>query len=247
MFRKFLASLFVLFAPATHALGTEPLLLLYNTRAPYMSPAADGGVTGLTADVAAYALRRARVPFKWVEVPSARQVFMIKENQIEVAGLGWYKNPERETFAKFSTALYQDKQIVVLARKDNPKFASIRTVEQLLSDRELTLLAKVGYSYGQFLDGQIAKLRPKTIAVTVENLNMIQMIDARRADYMFISPEEASVAIPLTGVRSADLQLLTPGDMPRGEKRYLMFSRMVSDETIKLIDTYIDEYNASLR
>ena len=33
--------------------------------------------------------------------------------------------------------------------------------------------------------------------------------------------------------------------MPRGEKRHLMFSMLVDDETIRLIDKYIDEYRAA--
>ena len=237
-------STLLLFLLTSIAFGEEPLQILYTARAPYMAPNASGEVTGLTADPTAYALKKARIPFKWVEVPSARQIVMIKENKARLAGLGWYKNPEREGFAKFSTPLYQDKQIAVLARKDNQKIALAKTVEQLLSNKDIVLLAKSGYSYGKFLDERIAQHQPSISLVTVENLSMILMIDACRADYMFISPEEADVAINMAKVHPEDLQLVTLPDMPPGEKRYLMFSKLVDDDTIKLISKYMDEYTS---
>ena len=107
------------------AFGEEPLLALYNERPPYLVPGADGNVTGLTANPAAYALRKAKIPFKWVDMPSARQMLMLQENSSKVVAVGWFKNPEREKFTKFSNPIYQDKQIVVLARKDNLKIAAI--------------------------------------------------------------------------------------------------------------------------
>ena len=226
---------------AIHA--EEPLKVLYNERPPYMV-AKDGEVTGLTADAAAYALRKAGIPFQWVEIPSARQLFMLQENQGRLAALGWYRNPERERFAKFSNALYQDRQIAVLARSDNSRVASADSLPRLLEDRGLTLLVKAGYSYGRFLDEQIAKSRPRIMRVTVENLSMIRMVGARRADYMFISPEEAEASLPRSGVPPGDLRLNTLADMPAGEKRYLMFSLMVDDETIRRINHHLDEYRA---
>jgi hypothetical protein len=87
-------------------------------------------------------------------------------------------------------------------------------------------------------------MAPVTMRVTVENLSMIRMIHAKRADYMFISPEEAEVAIRLSSVPPRELKLITHPDMPHGEKRYLMFSLKVEDETIHRINQYIDEYQA---
>ncbi len=222
--------------------GEEPLKILYNERQPYMA-ARGQEVTGLTADAAVYALRKAGVPYQWVEIPSARQLFMLQENKEPLAALGWYRNPERERFAKFSNHLYRDRQIAVLARVDNAKVAAAASVADLLGDRRITLLAKAGYSYGRFLDEWIAKLEPKVMRVTVENLSMIRMIGARRADYMFIAPEEAEATLAQSGVPPRDLRLITLPDMPPGEYRYLMFSQRVDDETIRRISHYLDEYH----
>lgn len=225
--------------------GEEPLSVLYNTRPPYQVPGPGPKVTGLTADPAAYALRKAGIPFKWVPMPTFRQVLKIQENRSRLAAIGWFKNPEREKYAKFSHPVYQDKQITVLARTNNQQVSVARTVQELLNDKSLLLLRKFGYSYGRALDDWIDRNRPATMTATVENVSMIQMIHARRADYMFISPEEAEVVIGLAGFQASDFQLRTLPDMPPGEKRHLMFSRLVDDETIRLIDKYIDEYRAA--
>ncbi len=236
--------LLILSASGLRLHGEEPLQVLYNPRPPYMVPTADGEVTGLTADAAAYALRKAGIPFRWVEVPSTRQLFMIRENKSRLAALGWYCNPERDRFARFSSPLYQDRQIGVLARKDNAKVAAQATLDQLLKARDLTLLVKTDYSYGPFLDARIAGLRPRLTSVTVENLSMIQMIHAGRADYMFIAPEEAEASIPEGSMQSATLKCLIYPDMPPGQKRHLMFSLQVDEQTIRRLNKHIEAYTA---
>jgi ABC-type amino acid transport substrate-binding protein len=223
--------------------GEEPLKILYNERPPYMV-AHGKEVKGLTADAAVYAFNKAGIPYQWVEIPSSRQLFMLQENKEKLAALGWFRNPERERFAKVSSHLYMDRQIAVLARTDNAKVAGARSVTGLLGNSDLTLLAKSGYSYGRFLDEQIAKLEPRIMRVTVENLSMIRMIGARRADYMFIAPEEAGATIEHSGVPPKDLRLITFPDMPPGEFRYLLFSQRVDDETIRRINRYLDEYHS---
>lgn len=226
------------------ASAAEPLAVLYNARPPHQVPGPGSSVTGLTADPVAYALRKAGIPFQWVAMPSARQLLKIQENRTKLAAVGWFKNPEREKFAKFSHPIYQDRQIAVLARADHPRIPALRTTRELLDDGSLLLLRKLGYSYGQALDERIDRSRQLVMTATVENISMIQMIHARRADYMFISPEEAGEAIRLAGFQPSDFQVRSFPDMPPGEKRYLMFSLQVDDETIRLVDKYLDEYHA---
>jgi len=244
-FRSGCACFALLLAAARALAAEEPLQVFYNERPPYMVQDAEGRVTGLTADPTAYALKKAGVVHTWVAMPSARQLLKIQENRARLAAIGWYKNAEREKFAKFSEPIYQDRQIAVLARLDNRRVAEARSVEELLSIPGLTLLRKYGYSYGRELDERIARRSPATVQVTVENLNMIQMLHARRADWMFIAPEEASSAIRLAGVPASEVQTRTFPDMPPGEKRYLLFSAQVDDETIRRINRYLSEYRTT--
>lgn len=223
----------------------EPLQVFYNERPPYQVTSVTGTVSGLTADPVAYALQKAGIAFTWVPMPPARQLLKLQENHGRAAAVGWFRNPEREAFAKFSEPIYQDRQIAVLARMDNPRVARARSTGELLSDRDLTLLVKLGYSYGKELDARIARQGTRTVPVTVENLSMVQMIHARRADCMFIAPEEADSAIRLAGITAADLRLRTFPDMPQGEKRYLLFSLQMEDDSIHRINRYLAEFRAS--
>lgn len=77
--------------------------------------------------------------------------------------VGWFKNPEREAFVKYSHAIYQDKPQTALARADNRKLQNDMTLDDLLSPPELKLLIKDSYSYGAFLDDKIVRHHPAVI------------------------------------------------------------------------------------
>lgn len=224
----------------------EIIQLLFNERPPYMMSDGEGNVIGLTADVANYAFKMANINFVWVEMPSQRQLTMLSENKNEIAALGWFKNPDREKFAKYSIPIYQDRQISLLARKGNKQLSSYDSLDSFFADKSINLLIKDGYSYGSFIDEKLHKsqlIQQKTVG---ESIAMIRMIDAGRADCMFISPEEASVAIKTSGVKESSLELITFNDMPVGENRYIIYSQNVNDSTISQINNYIEEYISTL-
>lgn len=241
---KFLLSALLIFLAAFSAVkAEEPLIVMFNTRPPYMSPDGSGGVTGLTAGVAAYALKKAGIACYWKEVPSQRQLYMIQHEGGRLAAVGWFKNPEREAFAKYSHVLYTDKTLVLLSRADNSRVTQHHTLQTLLSDRSLLILTKAGYSYGPYADAVINRLHRRKHLSTAENIEMIRMIWMGHSDCMLIAPEEAGPAIAAAGLPEGDFRKNALIDMPPGEHRYLIYSRQVDDETIRRIDLYIDEYH----
>ncbi|MDE2428233.1 MAG: hypothetical protein KGM99_05860, partial [Burkholderiales bacterium] len=80
----------------------DKITLNYNERPPYIVPAADGSATGLTATPAANAFSTAGIPVTWTKIPPNRQLIVVQENKSANCAIGWFKNSERETFAKFS-------------------------------------------------------------------------------------------------------------------------------------------------
>lgn len=217
--------------------------VMFNERVPYMSEVkAANTVKGLTADVVNYAFPKAGIKYKWENVPAKRQLEILTVGTDLAVGLGWFKNPDREKFAKFSVAMYQDKPMHAIVKATNKKLTSGKTVESVLKDQNINMLIKDGYSYGQFIDDKIKALNPKMSKVTVESVNMVKMLYADRADYFFITPEEADDVIAQAGYKMEEFNLISFSDMPEGGKRYLMYSKSVDDATIKKIDTYIEEY-----
>ncbi len=225
--------------PATTEPPANNIILHYHERPPYMATSG-ASVEGLTATPAGEAFAQAGIVFEWQQTPSNRQLEVIKSNGGRDCGLGWFKNPEREEFARFTVPLYQDKAMVALARADNAAIISGKTVGAVLQDAALTLLVKDGYSYGAFIDGAIAEYAPQKTSTTVENVNMIQMIHSQRADYFFIAPEETEPLIKAAELAVEDFKLVEFSDMPVGNKRYIMCSLNVEPGVI-------EQLNAALR
>ncbi|MBP1202375.1 polar amino acid transport system substrate-binding protein [Duganella sp. 1411] len=233
MFR--ILCLWLLLLPASRA--QEPLVLYYNERPPYLMGAPDGGVHGLTADPATAAFAGAGVPTHWMRVPSNRQLALLQEGGQRCA-VGWFRNAERERYAKFSRPIYQDLPLVAIVR-DDFVFRGAATLQRLVSTRNLVVLVKEKYSYGGYVDDALANTRPTRISTTAESVVMMAMIGAHRADLMFLASEEADYLLQLAELRDKRLRVLRLLDVPTGERRHIMCSKDVSDDIMQRLDKEI--------
>jgi uncharacterized protein (TIGR02285 family) len=218
--------------------SADDLTLYYHERPPYSTKQADGSVRGLLADIADQAMRSAGIAYHWEDLPSARQLEMIKRNEGEACGLGWFKRPEREGFAKFTLAIYHDLPTIVVARSDDPRFSGAPMIDALFRDKSLLLLTKTGYSYGAEIDAKLAADAPNLRRDPSDNRTMLVMISRKRVDYMIMAEEEAKDLLtdPELGKAVAIYHL---GDAPPGEYRYLMCSQSVPDDVIARINQAI--------
>jgi polar amino acid transport system substrate-binding protein len=215
----------------------DDITVLYNQRPPYLVESG-GSVSGLTGAPVDAAFKKAGIPFKWESAPSNRQMTMIKESQTPVCAAGWFKNPEREAFGRFTAPIYQDKPTVILTRGGGPATAH-HTVESLLADAKMTVLVKSGYSYGRFIDDKLPKAAAKKSSTTQENIGMATMIAENRADFMFLAAEEGSELLKAPELTDKGLVLADLTDMPPGNQRYLLCSRSVTPETIEALNRAI--------
>ena len=94
----------------------DTILLSYYERAPYAVRQANGSVTGLTADPAEAAFKKAGIPFQWQLVPAKRQIVNIENARTLECGVGWYKTADRASVGKFTEPIYRDKPTVAVAR-----------------------------------------------------------------------------------------------------------------------------------
>jgi len=215
----------------------SPIQLYYYERTPYAVTDNQGEVSGLCATPAANAFQKAGIPFQWKKMPFKRQLVTIKYNKKLACGVGWFKNPEREEFTRFTDAIYQDKPAITISRKGIQALERHSDLQSLLKDKSVRLLVKDGFSYGTYIDGLIKKYDPEVVVVaTSTNIQMLQMILTGRADYFFISKEEAEHIIVNAGYEVSQFQLLEYGDMPAGNRRYIACSQQVTPETIDLLN-----------
>lgn len=220
------------------------VILHYHDRKPYYFKGPEG-VSGLCAKPAAAVFKEAGIPFRWQETPAKRQLDMIKANNRMECAVGWFKNPEREKFAKYTLPIYQDKPTVALARADNDRVLSRISIEQMFTDRGLRLLRKDGYSYGPFIDASITTYQPREVVTTADNFSMLKMIHSLRADYFFIAEEEAGQLITESSFSPSDFKYIHFSDMPEGNKRYIICSPKLPDELIERLNQSIREYGVT--
>lgn len=227
----------ILFICSMLAKAESPIQLYYYDRAPYAVTDTQGDVSGLTATPAANAFNQAGIPFQWKKMPFKRQLVTIKHNKKMACGIGWFKNPERESFALFTDSIYQDKPAIIIGKKGNNALKKHRDLKSLFEDKQIKLLVKDGFSYGFYVDELINKYDPKIVSVvTSTNVQMLQMILSDRADYFFMSEEEAEHIILSTGYEMSQFQLQHLDDMPAGNHRYIACSQQVSQETVDLLN-----------
>lgn len=218
--------------------SAQSVTLHYFPRPPYMYQ--DGGqLAGLTGSVAAAAFHAAGVNVTVQDTPASRFLVIVKRNEGLDCGIGWFKNPEREEFGKFTKAIYQDEAMAALTVPDNTKITANDSVESVLANKDLKLLVKQSFSYGKTLDTLIEKLQPNRQIATVENVQMVKMLHARRANYMFISPEESVATIAAAGFQPGEFKLLRLANMPKGESRYILCSKNMPDELIARLNAAI--------
>ena len=181
----------------------------------------------------------ADIPFHWQQTPPKRQLDIIRHNQERSCAAGWFKTAERESFGQFSYAVYQDKPFVAITRSNNILLGKNETLDRVFKERRLQVLVKAGYSYGPYIDEKIHQLSPRQVSTTADNMSLMKMIQAYRADYCFMTEEEAQDILLFSGLDRADFKLVYFSDMPKGNKRYLICSKMVDKDTMKRLNQAI--------
>lgn len=212
----------------------DTLNIYYEERIPYINVTSNNLLEGCVGEVITNALKKSKVDFKFLLASASKQLIEIEKNHQKVCGIGWFKNKDREKFAKFSEVIYQDKPTVILHRSEDLRFEKISNISDLLSKNDLSVLLKSSYSYGEFLDNELKKSNLIKRTTFEDNQKMTQLIGFNRADFMFASYEEGKLLVQKD--KSKRLSIKEIADLPKGNKRYLMCSKMVDDSIIEAIN-----------
>lgn len=230
-----------LLAVGAGAPAAEPVELYYFDRPPYVARRGGGGsdeVSGLTASPAAQAFRAAGIAFRWVELPTVRQLVTLKDSARPACAVGWFRNAEREQQFKYTRAIYRDRPTVGIARAEFVP-AGPTLAETLLRRPGLRVLVKDGFSYGPLIDGLLAASRIERVVTSAESVAMVRMVAGERAQLMFASEEEAAVLVDTAGLPAGQLKILAFADVPPGERRHILCSKAMPDELIERLNRAI--------
>lgn len=220
---------------------TNPLQLHFHERRPFYVKYKDN-VYGLVAGPVGRILEQADIEFEWVETPAGRQLEIIRKDASPICAVGWFKTPQRQRYAKFSLPVYQDRKLVAVTRNDNDRMNAEEDLERVFSDRRLRLLVKSGYSYGAYISKKLELLEPWMIDTTADNVGMLEMIKDMRADYCFMSEEEAYDLLVNSSLDRSAFKIIQFRDVPEGSKRYLLCSRNVDEATMDRINSAIAHF-----
>jgi polar amino acid transport system substrate-binding protein len=236
--RAILIAASCLLAPPAGA-SDDAITVTYSERPPYMMAQADGTPGGLTGAPAAQAFKAAGIPVIWRNLPTNRQLMMVKDANLRACAVGWFRIEEREPYTKYTKAIYRDKEWVVLA---NATLAARHdaTLEALLRHAETRVLVKDNYSYGAELDQLLRKWRPTVAVSTAPTGKMVQSISKGMVDMMFVSEEEGNyIMAHHAAEQTKNLSLLRFKDMPHGSERYIMCGKSVPDDVITRLNKAI--------
>lgn len=217
------------------------IVVYYHERRPYYVTTPNQ-VHGLIADRVNWVFKEAGIPFVWRKAPAKRQLEIIRNSERSACAVGWYKTPDREVFGKFTLPIFIDTPTMAIARADNDQILSGEALDRTLSNRRLRLLRKDGYSYGRFIDNGIKQYAPREIVTTAENLSMVKMIHTHRADFFFISKEEAEDVILCSDLPRKDFRVVSFSDMPHGNKRYIICSPRIEEMMLLRLNRTIKDY-----
>ena len=222
-------------------LGQTPrLTVYYYDRLPYYGNL-NQRPGGMLLDIARLVFDEAGVACDFEETPAKR----IPENlkaRVNACSIGWFMTREREATYTFSAEpIYQDHPFCALFNQaSRSRIPANPTVKNLLQGN-LQLGMIEGFAYGDWLEANVAKFGPRVEKVSIgENSdNMYRMLLGGRFDYMFIGFEEATYILANNPEFSQRLGLIGVPDAPKGNLRYIMFSRGVDPGILEKVNAAI--------
>lgn len=229
---------FCLTAPLAGA-ADDAITVTYSERPPYMMAQPDGLPSGLTATPAVQAFKAAGINAVWRNLPTNRQLIMVKDPGLRACAVGWFWLPERDSYAKFTKPIYRDKEWQVLANAGLAARAD-PTLEALLKHRDTRILVKDNFTYGGELDELMRKWGTTRAVSTALTSKMVQSISKGVVDMMFVSEEEGNyIMAHHPADQTRHLRLLRFKDMPPGPTRHIMCGKGVPDDVIARLNKAI--------
>ncbi len=217
----------------------SPITMHYYERKPFHYTTDNGRVAGLAVTPTVQVFEKIGIPISWKLTPASRILATLKANIGADCSPGWYKTPERESYARFTLPIYNDKPLVGLSRADFAAPEGI-SAKDLFMRPQTRLLMKQGFVHGAYLDQIIAKMPPENIVrVSDDVASMVRMVRSGIADLVTTTEEETEVYVSQAGFGMKEFRVLHFPDVPAVEKRYILCSKQVPDSVINKLNAAI--------
>lgn len=252
-FKFYILIFLILTSKIAYTFDKNTIIIGYFTRPPYFisneddSKLIDGDIYNIVTKV----FNKANIPYEFIKSPQIRTIDDIKENKKKICSTSLFKTKERKEFALYSLPIFQDKKTVIITSKKNLDLIKINNSQNVLANENFKLIVKIGFSYGAYLDEKIyqykkVKLSEKysqesknVIFTSNDNTLMLYDIHSGKADYMFVGRNEAEYLLENNSLFKSSLEIVDLHDIPEGQKRHIMCSKLVGTATMNLLNKEI--------
>ncbi|MBF0207719.1 MAG: transporter substrate-binding domain-containing protein [Oligoflexia bacterium] len=244
--KVFLSFIVIFLAIKLEANVNPPIKVLYFDRTPFYIKNLDNSVSGFLIEITKLILQKAKIQYEFQETPTKRILSMIEKGTEPLISVGWFKNPQREDFAIFTEPIYKNRPQIIIIQKEKAAYLSKNpTMKEILSKR-FKLGVIDGFSYGKWVDGEIAKYPQENIFKFIgDPSNSVVMLENNRIDFCFISYEEADYFFSKSAGARNLLTVKQIADAPEGDLRYLMLNKKFDKDLLDKINKAIIEVKES--
>ena len=226
-------------AGSTLAWAEETMKVAYLERPPYYWTQ-NGQPKGFLLELTQHIFKLAGIDAVYMPVPPNRIISELRTNTSPICSIGWFKNHERESFARFSLPIYRDRPLVVLTTKDRAEYIrQYDRLEDIFRDTSLVLAIMDSFSLGEELDQLQKMILPRTLTISTTQSVLPRLIQEGRAAYMLVAPEEVPNLLRSANVDPELFVKLTMRDIPPGNLRHLIFNAGMPDDSLKSVNAAI--------
>lgn len=241
MTKRVIITSLIIFLALDMELFSYDIEVLYYNRPPYYY-STPIGPKGIIMDKVLDIFKKAGIKAKYTLSTSNRIYLEFLSGRAKICSPGWFKNKEREKFAKFSIPIYQDSPVVLLTKRDNYKLRDYTAIQDIFKHKSFIWGRIRFFSYGYYVDSLAQKLKPKSIEIDGNQEDLITMLKYGRLHYMLINPQEIDQLIRSTGYKKNEFMVVRLNDVSTGNRRYIMFSKDISNKLIDKINKIILKY-----
>lgn len=228
------------------AVAAEPLLVTFIDKPPYYYADASGEARGFLVERTRQILGEAKIEVSFEARPASRVLHEIRTESRVSCSIGWFRNAERETFARFSRPIYHDRPLLgVVQRAHAAEFPSPHSIAALAASG-VRIGSVAGFSHGEAVDRALARMATPVDLAPAPAQNLSKLL-AGRVDLALFNSEELDHLIVVTPGVSSRLARIEFSDVPPGSARHLMCSRHIAPGLLERIDAAISRLRFDLR
>lgn len=228
------------------AVAAEPLLVTFIDKPPYYHADASGEARGFLVERTRQILGDAKIEARFEARPASRVPHEMRTESRASCSIGWFRNAERESFARFSRPIYHDRPLLgVVQRTRAAEFPPPYSIAALAASG-LRIGSVAGFSHGEVADRALAGMATSLDLAPAPAQNLSKLL-AGRVDLALFNSEELDHLIAVTPGVSSRITRLEFSDVPPGKARYLMCSRHIDPGLLERIDAAISRLRFDLR